>query len=75
MIHGLHSGSYDFGAYAVVIDDVYLDEGEPDSDKILMNHIGFAYDLSGYDRDNPESPIIRLVCAFYGDLAKLSQTH
>jgi hypothetical protein len=66
---------HDFGAYAVVSDDVYLDEGEPDSDKILMSHIGFAYDLSGYARGNPESPITRVVCAFYGDLAKLNQTH
>lgn len=65
----------DFGAYAVVSDDVYLDETEPDTDKILMSHIGFAYDLTGYDRGNLETPIIRMVCAFYGDLAKLNQTH
>jgi hypothetical protein len=65
----------DFGAYAVISDEVYLDEGEPDSDKILMNHIGFAYDLSGYDPKDSESPVVRLVCAFYGDLDKLSQTH
>lgn len=66
---------YDFGARAVVSDEVYLDETEPESDKILMDHVGFAYDLSGYDRADPDSPIIRRVCAFYGDLAKLSPTH
>jgi hypothetical protein len=66
---------YDFGAYTVVSDDVYLDEGEPQADKILMNHIGFAYDLSGYDRDDPNSPVTRRVCAFYGDLIDLSPTH
>ena len=55
---------YDFGAYTVVSDEVYLDEAEPEGDKVLMNHIGFAYDLSSYDRDDPNSPIIRRVCAF-----------
>ena len=66
---------YDFGARASVSDEVYLDENEPDSDKILMEHVGFAYDLSGYDPADANSPILRRVCAFYGDLAKLSQTH
>ena len=44
-------------------------------DKIIMDHIGFAYDLSGYDRDDPESPIVRRACAFYANLAKLSPIH
>jgi len=66
---------YDFGAHAVVSDEVYLDENEPESDKIIMDHVGFAYDLSAYDRDDPSSPIVRRVCAFYGDLAKLSPNH
>jgi hypothetical protein len=66
---------YDFGARASVSDEVYLDENEPDSDKILMEHVGFAYDLSQYEPSDPDSPILRRVCAFYGDLAKLSQIH
>jgi hypothetical protein len=66
---------HDFGAYVVVSDEAYLDEGEPESDRIIMNHIGFAYDLSRYDPNDDESPIVRLVCASYGDLAKLNQTH
>lgn len=66
---------YDFGAYAVVSDEVYLDEGESNPDRILMNHIGFGYDWSSYDPDDPESPIVRLVCAFYRDLARLNPTH
>jgi len=66
---------YDFGARAVVSSEVYLDADEPESDKIVMDHVGFAYDLSEYNRDDPNSPIIRRVCAFYGDLAKLSATH
>lgn len=65
----------DFGAEAVISDDAYLDEDEPEHDKIIMRHIGFAYDLSGYDKEDPESAIIRRVCAFYSDLAKLSPTH
>ena len=67
--------AHDFGATAVISDEVYLDENEPETDKILMDHIGFAYDLSAYDRDDPKSSITRRVCAFYGDLAKLTPTH
>ncbi|RKQ92986.1 hypothetical protein C8N24_2843 [Solirubrobacter pauli] len=66
---------YDFGAQTVISDDSYEDESEPEHDKILMDHIGFAYDLSDYDKDDPQSPIVRRVCAFYGDLAKLSPIH
>jgi hypothetical protein len=65
----------DFGAQTIISDAVYLDEGEPEHDKIIMRHIGFAYDLSRYNADDPDSPIVRRVCAFYGDLAKLSPRH
>jgi hypothetical protein len=40
-----------------------------------MGDIGFAYDLANYNRADPESPIVRRVCAFYSDLAKLSPAH
>jgi hypothetical protein len=65
----------DFGADAIIGDDAYLDDSEPAHDKIIMGHIGFAYDLSGFDPDAPDTPIIRRVCAFYGDLAKLTDRH
>jgi hypothetical protein len=65
----------DFGATAVIGDDAFQDETEPEHDKIVMSHMGFAYDLSQYEAVDPNSPIVRRVCAFYGDLAKLSPTH
>lgn len=71
-----YSFSYDdFGAEMAVSDEVYLDEAEPERDKISLGHIGFAYDLSGYDPDDPESPVVRRVAAFYGDLARLTAEH
>ncbi len=66
---------YDFGARVSTSDEVYLDKSEPEHDKTGMQHIGFAYDISKYDADDPDSPIIRRVCAFYGDLAKLTPIH
>jgi hypothetical protein len=62
----------DFGARTVVSDAVFGDEAEPERDKIIVRDIGSAYDLSDYKRDEAGSPIIRRVCAFYSDLAKLS---
>jgi len=66
---------YDFGANASISDEAYLDKDEPAHDKTGMQHIGFAYDLSKYKREDPQSPVIRRVCAFYGDLAGLSAVH
>lgn len=66
---------YDFGATVSIGDEAYLDADEPEHDKTGMQHIGFAYDLSGYDRENIESPVLRRVCAFYGDLARLTDIH
>jgi hypothetical protein len=65
----------DFGVNTVISDEAYRDDEKLDKDKIIMSHIGFAYDLSGYDAEEGDSPIIRRVCAFYGDLAKLSAEH
>lgn len=42
----------DFGAEVVIADEHYLDADEPEHDKIVMSHIGFAYDLSDYSRDD-----------------------
>ncbi len=66
---------YDFGAKVDTTDKTYFDQSEPEHDKTGIQHIGFAYDLSSYDRGDPESPVIRRVCAFYGDLAELSPVH
>jgi hypothetical protein len=66
---------HDFGADVSIGDDAYLDNDEPAHDKTGMEHIGFAYDLSRYDPSDLSSPIIRRVCAFYGDLARLTPTH
>lgn len=65
----------DFGVSISVSTDAFLDEEESEEDKILIKHVGFSYDLSKYKKDDQSSPILRRVCAFYGDLAKLSPTH
>jgi hypothetical protein len=65
----------DFGADTIVSDEVYSDETASEKDKIIMGHIGYAYDLSKYDPEDPATPIIRRVCAFLGDLAKLHSAH
>ena len=65
----------DFGVNTVISDEAYIDNEELDKDKIIMSHIGFAYDLSGYDAKDVNSLVVRRVCAFYGDLAKLSPEH
>lgn len=66
---------HDFGAHVSISDEAYLDQHEPEHDKTSMRHIGFAYDISHYRPDDPESPVIRRVCAFYGDLADLTPIH
>jgi len=66
---------YDFGARTVISDAAYEDATEPEHDKVLMDHIGFGYDLTNYAHDDPNSRLIRYVCAFYGDLADLSPRH
>jgi hypothetical protein len=65
----------DFSVLMSVTDSVYGDEGEPEKDKVSLAHIGFAYDLSKYDRSDPTSPIVRRVAVFSGDLASLSPEH
>ncbi|OQJ61801.1 hypothetical protein FGG90_15270 [Clavibacter tessellarius] len=70
-----HFRYWDFGVDMGIGDDAYLDETELDRDKVSLSHLGFAYDLSGYDREDIETPIVRRVAAFYGDLAKLTPEH
>ncbi len=65
----------DFSIYMSVTDDVYGDDGEPQKDKVSLQHMGFAYDLSAYKKGDESSPILRRVAAFIGDLAELSPEH
>ena len=65
----------DFSVYMSVNDDVYGDNGEPDKDKVSLEHAGFAYDLSNFDKNDPDSPIIRRLAVFVGDMARLSPEH
>jgi hypothetical protein len=65
----------DFGVDISVRDEIYLDEDEPDEDKMSIGHVGFAYDLSQYDPDQPDSTIVRRVCAFYCDLTDMTPLH
>jgi hypothetical protein len=65
----------DFGVDMGIGDEAYLDETELERDKVSLSHLGFAYDLSGYVRTDVNTPIVRRVTAFYGDLAKLSPEH
>jgi hypothetical protein len=70
-----HFDFHDFGVNMGISDDAYLDEDEPEKDKFGLSHIGFAYDLSSFDPDRPDSSIIRRVAAFYGDLAEITPEH
>lgn len=65
----------DFGASISISSDSYLDSNELEDDKILIQHIGFAYDFSKYNHKDKTTPLSRHVCMFYGYLAKLSPTH
>ncbi len=66
---------HDFGATMGIGDEAYTDAAEPEHDKTSLGDIGFAYDLSQFEADDPSTPIIRRVCAFYCDLARLSPVH
>lgn len=65
----------DFSVYMSVSDDAYGDEGEPDKDKVSLEHAGFAYDLSDFDKNDINSQIVRRLAVFVGDLARLSPEH
>ncbi|MGP9490033.1 hypothetical protein CIK76_13110 [Glutamicibacter sp. BW80] len=67
-------GMGDFGINFGLSDEAY-DDNQPDRDHVGMMHLGFAYDMSHYDPEDPESPINRRVAAFYGDLKDLTPEH
>lgn len=65
----------DFGASMGISDEAYDDEATSEGDKTHSLHMGFAYDTSNFDPNNPDSPITRLVVSWYGDLTDLSAIH
>ncbi|WP_431785002.1 hypothetical protein [Microbacterium maritypicum] len=67
-------GMGDFGINFGLSDEAY-DDDQPDKDHVGMMHLGFAYDMSQYNPEEPDSPIIRRVAAFYGDLKELTPEH
>lgn len=68
-------GFGDAGASMGLTDEASEDGDVFERDHVGMSHIGFAYDLREYDPDDPNSPIIRRVAAFYCDLAALTPEH
>jgi hypothetical protein len=68
-------GMGDFGINFGLSDEAYDDQDQPDKDHVGLLHLGFAYDMQRYDSEDPESPIVRRVAAFYGDLKELTPEH
>ena len=65
----------DAGASMGISDEAYDDDDVFERDHVGLNHIGFAYDLSGYRKGDPKSPIVRRVAVFYCDLIRLTPEH
>lgn len=65
----------DAGASMGLTDEAFDGDDVFERDHVGLSHIGFAYDLSGYDSKNPNSPIERRVAAFYCDLITLTPEH
>ena len=61
----------DFGLSFGIGDEAYLNENEPEKNKVSSLHVGFAYVLPKDESD----PITRRICMFLGDLSKLSPEH
>lgn len=68
-------GFGDSGASMGISDEAYEDKDVFERDHVGLSHIGFAYDLSAYEPDDPESPIVRRVAVFYCDLITLTPEH
>ncbi|MFF1830677.1 hypothetical protein [Paenarthrobacter sp. NPDC058040] len=68
-------GMGDFGINFGISDEAYDDKDHPKKDNVGLLHLGFAYDMRKYDPETPDSPIIRRVAAFYGDLDDLTPEH
>lgn len=68
-------GMGDFGINFGLSDEAYDDHDQPAKDRVGLLHLGFGYDMRQYDPDISDSPIIRRVAAFYGDLDDLTPEH
>lgn len=68
-------GFGDSGASMGISDEAYEDKDVFERDHVGLSHIGFAYDLSAYEPDDSESPIVRRVAVFYCDLITLTPEH
>ena len=66
-------GMGDFGINFFLSDEAY--DNQPEKDHVSLMHLGFAYDMRQYDQEVPDTPIIRRVAAFYGDLKNLTPEH
>lgn len=69
-----HFSMGDFGISFWLADEAD-DEGHSTKDRVYLAHVGFAYDLRRHAQNDPESPIVRRVAAFYGDLKELTPEH
>lgn len=65
----------DSGASMGLSDEAFEDKDVFERDHVGLSHIGFAYDLSGYNPAEPASPIVRRVAVFYCDLITLTPEH
>jgi hypothetical protein len=68
-------GMSDFGINFGLSDEASDDKDQPAKDSVGLMHLGFAYDMRQYDPEVPDSPIVRRVAAFYGDLDDLTPEH
>lgn len=68
-------GMSDFGISFRLSDEASDDEDHQAKDSVSLIHAGFAYDMRRYDDSDRESPILRRVAAFYGDLKDLTPEH
>ena len=65
----------DFGINFWLTDEAHDDEEHSANDSVSLIHLGFGYDMRRYDPEDPDSPIVRYVAAFYGDLNDLTPEH
>ena len=65
----------DAGATMGISDEAYQDSDVVERDHVSLSHIGFAYDLSGFDHSDVATPVIRRAAVFYCDLIKLTPEH
>jgi len=70
-------GMGDFGISFGLTDEAYEEEeAERDFEGTTsLIHLGFGYDMRGYDPNDPDTSIVRRVAAFYGDLDDLTPAH